>query len=173
MVGEQRWRVNQTEATYEQVHSALLTGLIGQVGLKSEEASHYQGVRDLRFWIHPGSKLVRKAGKWVLAGELVETSRLYARCIAKIEPVWIERVGAHLLTKSWGDPRWDSRRGQVVAQEKASLYGLPIYSGRQVHFGPVDLARARETFIREALVPGEIDLPFEFVTHNKKLIQSI
>ena len=173
MVGEQRWRVNQTEATYEQVHSALLTGLIGQVGLKSEEASHYQGVRDLRFWIHPGSKLVRKAGKWVLAGELVETSRLYARCIAKIEPVWIERVGSHLLLKSWGDPRWDSRRGQVVAHEKASLYGLPIYSGRLVHFGPIDLARARETFIREALVPGEIDLPFEFVAHNKKLIQSI
>lgn len=173
LVGEQGWRVNQTDATYEQIHSALLAGLLGQIGLKSEEGAHYQGVRDIRFWIHPGSKLVKKAGKWVLAAELMETSKLYARCVAKIEPVWIERMASHLLVRHWGDPHWDKRRGQVVVSERATLYGLPIYSGRRVHFGVIDPTRARETFIREALVPGDIDVPLAFVTHNKKLIQSI
>ena len=173
LVGEQGWRVNQTEATYEQIHSALLTGLLGHVGLKAPEGPHYQGVRDIRFWIHPGSKLAKKAGTWILAAELVETSKLFARCVANIEPVWIERMASHLLTRTWGDPRWDKRRGQVVALEKATLYGLPVYAGRRVHFGAVDPVRARETFIREALVPGEIDVPFEFVSHNRKLIQSI
>jgi ATP-dependent helicase HrpA len=173
LVGEQGWRVNQTEATYEQIHTALLAGLLGQVGAKAEDSGHYQGVRDLRFWIHPGSKLVKRAGRWVMAAELVETSKLYARCVAKIEPLWIERVGTHLLQRSWGDPRWDKRRGQVVALEKASLYGLPIYSGRRVHFGPIDPVLARQTFIRQALVPGELDVPFDFVAHNKRLIQQI
>ena len=173
LAGEQGWRVNQTEATFEQIHSALLAGLLGQVGLKSDEAGHYQGVRDVRFWIHPGSRLAKRAGKWVMAAELVETSRLYARCIAKIEPVWIERVGGHLLQRQWSDPRWDLKRGQVVAHERATLFGLPIYSGRLVHFGPIDRVLARQTFIREALVPGAIDVPFEFVAHNRKLIKQI
>ena len=173
LVGEQGWRVNQTEATFEQIHCALLAGLLGQVGLKSEEAGHYQGVRDIRFWIHPGSRLAKRAGKWVMAAELVETSRLYARCIAKIEPVWIERVGGHLLQRSWSEPRWDARRGQVVANERAALFGLQVYSGRQVHFGPINPELARQTFIREALVPSDIDLPFEFVAHNRRLIRQI
>ena len=173
LVGEQGWRVNQTEATYEQIHAALLAGLLGQVGLKAEEAGHYQGVRGIRFWIHPGSKLARRAGKWIIASELVETSKLYARCIAKIDPVWIERVGGHLLQRSRSDPRWDARRGQVLAHERASLFGLPIYSGRQVHFGPIDPVQARLTFIREALVPGQLDVPFEFVAHNRRLIRHI
>ena len=173
LVGEQGWRVNQTEATFEQIHSALLAGLLGQVGLKSDEAGHYQGVRGIRFWIHPGSRLAKRAGKWVMAAELVETSKLYARCIAKIDPVWIERVGGHLLQRSWSDPHWDARRGQVVAHERASLFGLPVYSGRLVNYGPVDSVLARQTFIREALVPGELDVPFEFVAHNRRLIRQI
>ena len=173
LVGEQGWRVNQTAATYEQVHSALLSGLLGNIGLKSDEAAVYSGVRDIRFWIHPGSNLVRRAGKWVMAAELVQTSKLYARCIAKIEPVWIERVAGHLLQRSWGDPSWDGRRGQVVAHERASLYGLPIYSGRRVHYGKINPQAAREVFIREALVPGELDLAFEFLAHNRKLIRQI
>ncbi|HEY7803515.1 MAG TPA: DUF3418 domain-containing protein, partial [Orrella sp.] len=173
LVGEQGWRVNQTEATYEQIHSALLAGLLGQVGLKADEGGHYQGVRGIRFWIHPGSKLARRAGKWVMASELVETSKLYARCIAKIDPLWIERVGGHLLQRSWSDPRWDAKRGQVVANERASLFGLPIYNGRQVHYGPIDPVQARLTFIREALVPAALDLPFEFVAHNRRLIRQI
>ncbi|WP_227870765.1 ATP-dependent RNA helicase HrpA [Orrella marina] len=173
LVGEQGWRVNQTEATYEQIHSALLSGLLGNIGLKSDEASVYSGVRDIRFWIHPGSNLVRRAGKWVIAAELVQTSKLYARCIAKIEPVWIERVAGHLLQRSWGDPSWDARRGQVVAHERASLYGLPIYSGRRVHYGKINPEASREVFIREALVPGELGLDFEFLAHNRKLIRQI
>ncbi len=152
LAGEQGWRVNQTEATYEQIHTALLSGLLGNIGLKSDEAAVYAGVRDIRFWIHPGSSLIRKAGKWIMAAELVQTSKLYARCIAKIEPIWIERVAEHLLHRSWGDPGWDPRRGQVVAQERASLYGVPVYSGRRVHFGPINPELARQTFIREALV---------------------
>ncbi len=173
LVGQQGWRVNQTPATYEQVHSALLAGLLGQVGLKSPESSDYQGVRGMRFWIHPGSRLAKKAGQWIMAAELVETTRLYARCVAKIEPVWIERVGGYLLQKAWSDPRWDKRRGQVVAHERASLFGLPIYSGRSVNFGPIDPTLARQTFIRQALVPGELDVPFEFVEHNRRLIRQI
>lgn len=173
LVGQQGWRINQTEATYEQIHCALLSGLLGQVGLKTEQAGHYQGVRGIRYWIHPGSKQFKRAGKWIVAAELVETTKLYARCVAQIEPVWIERVGASLLQRSWSDPRWDKRRGQVVAHERAALFGLPIYSGRQVNFGPIDPTLARLTFIREALATGNLDVPFEFVQHNQRLIRQI
>ena len=173
LAGEHGWRLNQTEATLEQIHLALLAGLLGNVGLKSEESGSYQGARDIKFWIHPGSRMVRKAGKWIMAAELVETTRLYARCVAKIEPTWIERVARHLIRKSWSDPRWDKRMGQVVANERGSLYGIPVYSGRRVHFGPIDPARAREIFILQALVPGEIDSNLPFLAHNRKLIAQI
>ena len=173
LAGEQGWRLNQAAATFEQIHSALLAGLLGQIGLKADESGHYQGVRGIRFWIHPGSRLAKRAGKWIMAAELVETTKLYGRCIAKIDPVWIERVGKHLLQRSWSDPRWDTKRGQVVAHERAALFGLPVYSGRLVNFGAVDPVQARQTFIREALVAGELDLPFEFVSHNRRLIRQI
>jgi len=173
LVREQGWRINTTPATYEQVHCALLAGLLGNLGLKSQEGSHYQGARDIRFQIHPGSALARKAGRWVMAAELVETSRLYARCVARIEPAWIERVGAHLLRKSCSDPRWEKKSGQVVALERGTLYGLPVYTGRRVHYGPIDPVRARELFIRHALVQGEIDVSLPFLEHNRKLVASI
>jgi ATP-dependent helicase HrpA len=173
LVGEQGWRLNPSPATYEQIHSALMSGLLGNIGLKSEESGFYQGARDIRFLIHPSSKLARRAGKWVMAGELIETTKLYARCIAQIEPVWVERVGQHMIHKTWGDPRWDRRRGQVVAHERATLYGIPIYSGRSVHFGPIDATRAREAFIMQALVPADFDVPFAFLAHNRKLIEQI
>ena len=111
LVGEQGWRVNQTEATFEQLHLALLSGLLGNIGFKSDEGGHYQGAREIRFHIHPGSRLV-KAGRWVVAAELVETTRLYARCVARIEPTWLERVAEHLLRKNWSDPRWERRPGR-------------------------------------------------------------
>lgn len=173
LVGEQGWRLNLTEATYEQIHCALMSGLLGNLGLKSEETGFYQGARDIRFLIHPSSKLAHKAGKWVMAGELVETTKLYARCVAQIDPVWVERVGKHVIQKSWGDPKWDRRRGQVVAHERATLYGIPLYSGRSVHFGPIDASRAREAFIMQALVPSDLEVPFAFVAHNRKLIEKI
>lgn len=173
LVHEQRWAANPSPATYEQVHLALLTGLIGNIGHKSEETGLYQGTRELRFVIHPGSKLVKKAGRWILAGELVETTRLFARCVARIEPQWVEKVGAHLLRKTWSDPRWEKKAGQVVANERATLYGLMIYSGRRVHFGKIDPAQAREIFLRQALVPGEIDSSLPFLRHNRQQISAV
>jgi len=173
LVGEQGWRVNTVAATYEQTHMALLAGLLGNIGLKSEESGAYQGARGIKFHIHPGSRLVKKAGRWVVAAELVETTRLYARCVAGIDPVWLERAGGHLLQRSWSDPRWEKKAGQVVANERATLYGLPVYHGRRVHFGRIDPAQARDIFIREALVPGEVDANLAFLQHNRKLIASI
>ncbi|MER1966974.1 ATP-dependent RNA helicase HrpA [Castellaniella sp. GW247-6E4] len=170
---EQGWRLNQAPATVEQIHMALLAGLLGNIGMKGEEANLYQGARDIRFAIHPGSPLQKKAGRWILAGELIETTRLYARCVARIEPTWIERAGAHLLRRAWSDPRWEKKSGQVVANERGTVHGLPVYSGRRVHYGRVDPAAAREIFIRDALVPGDIETILPFVVHNRKLIASI
>ncbi|AUL47645.1 ATP-dependent RNA helicase HrpA [Bordetella trematum] len=173
LVGEQGWRLNASEATYEQLHLALLSGLLGNIGSRSEEGGGYLGAREIRFHIHPGSPLQKKAGRWIVAGELVETTRLYARCVARIEPVWIERVAAHLLRRNCSDPRWEKKAGQVVANERATLYGLTIYAGRRVHYGRINPEHARELFIRQALVPGEIDTRLAFVAHNRKLIAGI
>ncbi len=173
VVGSEGWRVNDTPATVEQIHLALLSGLLGNIGTKGEEAAHYLGARGIRFHIHPGSRLVRKAGRWVVAAELVETTRLYARCVAKIDPVWIERVADHLINRNWSDPRWEKKTGQVVASERGTLYGLTIYTGRRVQYGRIDPVRAREIFIRQALVPGDIDTKLPFVAHNRKLVADI
>ena len=174
MVSEKGWRINQTEATYEQIHKSLLSGLLGNIGLKSEQDRlFYQGTRDIRFLIHPSSTLAKKAGKWIMAGELVETSRLYARTIAKIEPQWIEDLATHLLKKQWTDPQWNRQRGHVQINERASLYGIPIYHGRKVHYGRIDAKAAREVFIRDALVAGEIDSQLPFIVKNKRLIQEV
>lgn len=173
LVAELGWRLNQTDATFEQLHLALMSGLLGNLGLKSEESGNYLGARDIKFWIHPGSRMLKKAGKWIMAAELVDTTKVYARCVAKIEPVWIERVARHLIRKNWSDPRWEKKLGQVVANEKGSLYGLTIYSGRRIHYGPLAPEQAREIFILQALVPGEIDTKLPFVAHNRKLIAQI
>ncbi|MBV7482329.1 ATP-dependent RNA helicase HrpA [Bordetella sp. BOR01] len=173
LVGEQGWRVNQSEATYEQLHLALLAGLLGNIGFKGEEGGLYRGARDIRFYIHPGSRLAKKGGRWIVAAELVETTRLYARCIARIEPTWLERAAAHLLRRNWSDPRWEKKAGQVVANERATLYGLVVYAGRRIHYGRVNPQHARELFIRQALVPGDIDTRLPFVAHNRKLIAGI
>ncbi|MFP3568791.1 ATP-dependent RNA helicase HrpA [Paraburkholderia sp. SIMBA_030] len=173
VVREHGWRLNETEATFEQIHLALLTGLLGNIGLKADDEPYYLGARSIKFYLWPGSALVKKAGKWTMAAELVETSRLYARCIAKIEPEWIERIGAHLLKKSLSEPHWEKRAAQVSAFERAMLYGLPIYHRRRVSFGKQDPARARELFIRGALVEGEFDTKLAFFAHNRKLLADI
>ncbi|SDH00388.1 ATP-dependent RNA helicase HrpA [Paraburkholderia phenazinium] len=173
VVREHGWRLNDAEATFEQIHLALLTGLLGNIGLKADDEPYYLGARTIKFYLWPGSALVKKAGKWVMAAELVETSRLYARCIAKIEPEWIERIGAHLLKKSLSEPHWEKRAAQVSAYERAVLYGLPIYHRRRVSFGKQDPARARELFIRGALVEGEFDTKLAFFAHNRKLLADI
>ncbi|WP_175953570.1 ATP-dependent RNA helicase HrpA [Burkholderia sp. BCC0405] len=173
VVREHGWRLNEVEATYEQVHLALLTGLLGNLGLKADDDPHYLGARGIKFYLWPGSVLAKKAGRWVMAAELVETSRLYARCLAKIEPEWVEKIGAHLLKKSLSEPHWEKRPAQVSAYERATLYGLPIYHRRRVAFGKQDPSRARELFIRGALVEGEFDTKLAFFAHNRKLLADI
>jgi ATP-dependent helicase HrpA len=173
VVREHGWRINEAEATFEQIHLALLTGLLGNIGLKADDEPYYLGARTIKFFLWPGSALVKKAGRWVMAAELVETSRLYARCIAKIEPEWIEQIGAHLLKKSLSEPHWEKRAAQVSAYERAVLYGLPIYHRRRVSFGKQDPSRARELFIRGALVEGEFDTKLAFFAHNRKLLADI
>ncbi|WP_028204206.1 ATP-dependent RNA helicase HrpA [Paraburkholderia nodosa] len=173
VVREHGWRINEADATYEQIHHSLLTGLLGNIGLKADDEPHYLGARGIKFHLWPGSALVKKAGRWVVAAELVETSRLYARCIAKIEPEWLEKVGAHLLKKSLSEPHWEKRAAQVSAFERGVLYGLTVYQRRRVAFGKQDPARARELFIRGALVEGEFDTKLAFFAHNRKLLADI
>jgi ATP-dependent helicase HrpA len=203
MLGEKGWKENALPATYEQVHLSLLTGLLGYVAKKEEDeksqergskTGSYIGARGIRPFIWPGSTIGKKAGAWILAGELQETSRMYARTIAKIEPQWVERVAAHRLIKSLSDPFWDNRQGEVMAFERGTLYGLPIYHGRRVRYEPHNLEEARELFIRQALVQeemfGRMDTPalqreaeadakkkypnlFGFFWHNHRLIKEI
>lgn len=176
-VTEQGWRLNETEPTFEQVHKALLTGLLGNVGLKLDEADgrgrEYLGARGIKFHLWPGSLIARKVGRWIIAAELVETSRLFARTLARIEPEWIEQVGRHLLKVSWSDPHWEKKAGQVLAMERGTLYGLPIYQHRRVHYGPMNPAEARELFIRRALVEGEFDTKLPVYAHNQRLRREI
>ena len=177
IVGELGWRVNTTPATFEQVQLSLLTGLLGNIGFKTLDADYreppYVGARGIKFHVWPGSGLGKKAGRWVMAAELVETSRLFARTIANIEPQWIERVGAHLLRKSWSEPHWEKKAAQVVALERATLYGMTVYQQRRVEFGSRDPAAARTLFIRAALVDGELDADGRsappFLAHNRRL----
>jgi ATP-dependent helicase HrpA len=182
IVKEQGWRMNESPATYDQLHLALLTGLLGNIGYKMEEeggtasggsGGAYLGARGIKFHIWPGSYLGKKAGKWVMAAELVETTRLYARTLAQIQPEWVEKIGGHLLKKSWGEPRWEKRSAQVTASERATLYGIVVYSQRRINYAQHNPADAREIFIREALVGGDYDTRAPFFAHNHKLVREI
>ena len=175
IVREQGWRLNESPATYEQLHLALLTGLLGNIGFKSEDEQGgvYLGARGIKFHIWPGSTLGKKAGRWVMAAELVETTRLYARTIAQIQPEWVEKIGGHLLKKSWGEPRWEKKQAQVTALERATLYGIVIYGGRRINYGQRNPREAREIFIRDALVAGDYETRLPFYIHNHKLVKDI
>ncbi len=173
VVTEHGWRVNTLPATYEQLHLSMLAGLLGNIGLKSDEDDSYLGARGIRFHRHPGSHLSKKPGRWIVAAELVETTRLYARGIANIDPRGLETVGGHLLKKQLLEPHWEKKAGQVVALERATLYGLVVYSNRRVDFGTVDPEAARELFIREALVGGEWETKLPFAAANRKLIAQV
>jgi ATP-dependent helicase HrpA len=177
LCGEHSWRENEKPATFEQIHKSLLAGLLGNVGLKSEEEGHYLGARGIRFWPHPGSALAKKAGRWIVAAELVETTRLYARCLAKIEPEWLEHVGAHLVKRHVYDPHWEKKTGQVRAWERGTLHGLVLYAKRPVTYSRIDPKLARELLIREGLVQGELPEEFarhaRFFQHNRKLVRDI
>ncbi|HEX4885803.1 MAG TPA: ATP-dependent RNA helicase HrpA [Casimicrobiaceae bacterium] len=159
-------------ARYAALHAALLAGLLANVGQKAEEGG-YEGTRGLRFHLHPGSGLAKKPPRWVLAAELVETSRLFARVAARVEPEWIEAVAGDRVTRDWFEPHWDEKRGEVVASERVQLYGLTLVPRRLRSFGAIDPVVAREVFIREALVPGALATRGAFVAHNAKLVGEI
>ncbi len=173
VVGEQKWVLNDKPASYEQLHLSMLCGLLGNLGIKNEEDDWYLGARGIKFYRHPGAKLSKKPGRWIVAAELVETTRLFGRGIANIEPQWVEQVAGHLLKKQLLDPHWEKKAAQVTALERATLYGLVIYNGRRVNFGRVDPVTAREIFIREALVAGNWDTKLPFLAANLKLIEQV
>lgn len=173
VVGEQKWVLNDKPASYEQLHLSMLCGLLGNIGCKSDEEDWYLGARGIKFYRHPGARLSKKPGRWIVVAELVETTRLFGRGIANIDPAWIEQVAGHLLAKQLLDPHWEKKAAQVTALERATLYGLVVYNGRRVNFGRVDPVTAREIFIREALVAGNWDTKLPFLAANLKLIQQV
>jgi ATP-dependent helicase HrpA len=158
---------------YALLHKAVLAGLLGNVGVKAEGEDFYLGARGLRFYLHPGSGIARKSAKWILAAELTETARLFARCAARIEPEWIEEVAGDRVTRDYFEPHWEEKRGEVVASERVQLYGLTLVARRPVSFGRIDPATAREVFIREALVPGALRTRGAFLAHNRALVEEV
>ncbi len=173
VVAEHGWRLNGSPATYDQLHLAMLAGLLGNIGQKADDDEWYLGARGIKFWRHPGAHLSKKPGRWIVAAELVETTRLYGRGIAAIEPQWIPQIAGHLLKTQLLEPHWEKKAAEVVALERATLYGIVVYSNRRVNFGKVDAPAAREIFIREALVAGEWDTKLPFLAHNQKLIRQV
>ncbi len=176
VVTEHKWQINSTPASYEQLHLSMLAGLLGNVGCKLEEeanAGEYLGARGIKFHRHPGAHLSKRPGRWIVVAELVETTRLFGRGIANIEPGWIEQVAGHLLKKQLLDPHWEKKAAEVVALECATLYGIVVYSGRRVNYGRVDPVAAREIFIREGIVGGEWETKLPFIAANEKLIRQV
>ncbi|ART55010.1 ATP-dependent RNA helicase HrpA [Acidovorax carolinensis] len=173
VVTEHKWQINTQPASYEQLHLSMLAGLLGNVGAKSDEEDWYLGARGIKFYKHPGAHLSKKPGRWIIASELVETTRLFGRGIAAIEPQWLEQMGGHLLKKQLLDPHWEKKSAEVVALERATLYGIVVYNNRRVNFGKVDPHAAREVFIREALVGGNWETKLPFLAANQKLIAKV
>ncbi|MBB3176266.1 ATP-dependent RNA helicase HrpA [Variovorax sp. Sphag1AA] len=173
VVTEHKWRINTQPATYDALHMSMLSGLLGNIGWKLEDDEAYLGARGIKFYRHPGAHLKKKPGRWIVCAELVETTRLFGRGIANIEPQWLEQVGGHLLKKQLLDPHWEKKGAQVAALERATLYGLVVYSGRRVDFSRVDPAAAREIFVREALVGGQWESKLPFLAANRKLVREV
>ena len=194
VVAEHKWKLNATPASYEHLHLSMLSGLLGNIGWKLEDGGNdpgaragpasqgtrgestrgeYLGARGIKFFAHPGAHLAKKPGRWIVAAELVETTRLFGRGIANIEPQWLEQVGGHLLKKQLLDPHWEKKTAEVTALERATLYGIVVYSGRRMNYGRVDPVAAREIFIREALVNDQWETTLAFLAANHKLIKQV
>ena len=165
--------INTLEANYQQIHTALLAGLLSHIGLKDSEKMHYLGARNAQFFIFPTSALFKKQPKWIIASELVETTKLWARTVAKIEPEWIEPLAQHLVKSSYSEPHWAKSKGAVMAYEKVALYGVPIVTNRPVNYGAIDPAISREIFIRSAMVEGEWVNNYKFFKENNRLIKEV
>lgn len=173
LVTEMGMRVNTAPAEYQQLHEALLRGLLGHIGMKDPEGDSYLGARDTKFWLTPDSVFAKQKPRWVMVAELVDTTRLYGRCAGKIEPDWIERAAGTLVKRTYFEPHWERRSGQVMAFERVTLYGLILVAQRKVGYGQVDPAQARDIFIRSALVAGDMECRAEFFKHNFALIAEI
>ncbi|MDE2367294.1 MAG: ATP-dependent RNA helicase HrpA, partial [Betaproteobacteria bacterium] len=173
MVLEMGLRPNEIPASYDEIHRALLAGLLGNIGFKSDEDGEYLGARGIKFSVFPGSVLKKAKPKWVMAAELTETAKLYARCVAKIDPAWVERIAGRLCKKHYFDPHWEKTPAQVSAYERVTLYGLTVVPKRRVYYGAINPREAREIFIRSALVAGEFATQAPFFEHNRKLVESI
>ena len=180
VVAEHKWKLNAQAAGYEALHKSMLAGLLGNIGWKIEEQgtpasgqSEYLGARGIKFWPHPGAHLKKRPGRWIVAAELVETTRLFGRGIANIDPQWIEEVAGHLLRRQLLDPHWEKKAADVIAFERATLYGLVVYSGRRVPLARADQQGAREIFLREGLVAGEWDTKLPFLAANQKLVRQV
>ena len=165
--------INSEKAEYQQIHTALLSGLLSHIGLKEAEKQQYLGARNAHFAIFPNSVLFKKQPKWVMAAELVETSKLWGRMVAEIEPEWIEPLSEHLIKKSYSEPRWSKSRGAVIADEKVSLYGVPIVAARPVNYGSIDPTVSREIFIQSALVEGDWNTKHKFFKENQRLVREV
>ena len=161
-----------TPAKSDSIHRAILAGMLGNVGLKTD-THEYNGARGSKFSIFPGSGLFKSRPKWVVASELVETTRLYARTVARIQPEWVEHIAAHLVKKTHTDPRWQPERGYVVATEKVTLYGLVLVPQRTVHYGPINPKESREIFIRAALVEADWRTDAPFFRQNRRTIEEV
>jgi len=188
LAGDLGVTVDSSSAERTVVHLSLLAGLLSQIGMlrqfeRADPArlaasapgarrprAEYLGARNARFAIFPGSGLARKAPDWIVAAELVETSRLWARTVARIEPEWIEPLAAHLVRRSYSEPHWERKQGGAVALEKVTLYGVPIVTERKVSYGRIDPAAARELFIRHALVEGDWQTSHRFFAENRRLL---
>jgi len=169
---EDNLRLNTEPAAYDTVHRAVLSGLLSNIGLRTD-GHEYTGTYGTKFFIFPGSGQFKKSPAWIMAAEVVETTRLYARCVAKIQPQWIESLAEHLVKRHYTDPLWNEENAQVTAAERVSLYGLDIASGRRVHYGPIEPKASRELFIHHALVEGEWQTKAPFFEHNRQLVAEV
>ena len=170
---EMDYKLNTEPANYQAVHTALLSGLLSHIGQKDSEKHEYQGARNARFSLFPASTLFKKQPKWIMSAELVETSKLWARINAKIQPEWIEPLAKHLIKRSYSEPHWSKKRGAVMAYEKVSLYGVPIIAKRLVNYSDIDPTLCRELFIRRAMVEGEWETKHAFYVKNRKLLEEV
>ena len=184
-VSELGLKENEKDAGYDAIHQALLTGLLGNIGFKTDDGrvkpgsrprtgeGNYQGARGIKLAVHPGSALAKKQPKWIVAAELTDTGRLLARTVAEVRPEWIEAAGRHLLTRMHIEPHWEKDSARVMAFERVSLYGITLVPRRRIHYGPIDPVLSRELFIRGALVAGEYDTQAPWLAHNRALVKEI
>jgi ATP-dependent helicase HrpA len=172
MLAQSGVKENAAPGTPEEIHRAILTGLLSNIGFRDENRE-YQGARNSRFLIHPSSALFKEGPKWIVAAERIETTRHYGRIVARVQPGWIEQAGAHLLQRTYAEPHWQAGSGQVAAFEKVTLFGVTLVPRRRVNYGPINPAEAREVFIRFGLAEGDFETRAPFWRHNRELIEYI